>query len=148
MSFVWTPTLSVGIDSIDAQHEELFRRVSALMVVAGRTREEGEVLRTLAFLGEYIVTHFGEEELLMREAGYPGLAVQVVQHARFTETFGRLRARFARHGLDAAFAAEVRSEVCDWLVQHIEGSDRAMGEWLAGRGLGRRPLVRATAPKG
>lgn len=146
MSFVWTPALSVGVDSIDAQHRELFRRVNALLVAVGGDREEQEILRTLAFLGNYVVGHFGDEELLMRETMYPGIALHLSLHARFDETFSSLRARFARQGMEATFATEVRTEVCDWLVQHVQGTDRALGEWLAARGLAQHALGASTTP--
>jgi len=146
MSFVWTPALAVGIDSIDAQHRELFPRVNALLEAVGGNREEQEILRTLAFLGNYVVGHFGDEELLMRETRYPGLALHLSLHAQFDEEFSSLRTTFSRCGLDATFARKVRTKVCDWLVQHVQGTDRALGEWLSARGLAPHALGAASPP--
>lgn len=41
MRFVWTPDLSIGVESIDVQHQELFQQVNALLVAlaaSARTR--------------------------------------------------------------------------------------------------------------
>ena len=133
MSFVWTPALAVGVEPIDTQHQELFHRLNALLTaIAGQWRDR-EVLGTLAFLGDYVVRHFEDEERLMREAGYPALPVQLAEHQQFTTAFARLRSRFARHGIDGAFAKDVESGLCDWLVRHVQRSDRALGEWLSTR---------------
>ncbi len=146
MSFVWTPALSVGVDSIDAQHRELFGRVNALLVAVGGNHEEQEILRTLAFLGTYVVGHFGDEELLMRETRYPGLALHLSLHAQLDEEFSSLRTRFSRRGLDARFARDVRAKVCGWLVEHVQGTDRALGEWLSARGLSQHALGASSSP--
>jgi hemerythrin len=133
MRFVWTPALSVGVESIDVQHQELFQQVNALLVALGGQRQDEEILGTLAFLAAYVVRHFEDEERLMRETSYPRLPAHVAEHAQFAKTFGVLRARFARHGIDAVFASDVEAELCHWLVQHVQGTDRALGEWLSGR---------------
>lgn len=138
MNFLWTPELSVGVASIDAQHQELFQRVNALLVAVGGERQESEILATLAFLGDYVVTHFEDEERLMRETGYPGLAAQRAEHEHFTGAFRQLRAMFARRGIDALLARDVERGVCDWLVRHVQGTDRALGEWLSARGMAER----------
>jgi hemerythrin len=135
MSFVWTPALAVGVDAIDTQHQELFHRVNALLVAIGGQRQEREVLGTLAFLGDYVVRHFEDEERLMRETGYPALPVQLAEHQQLTTAFTRLRTKFARHGIDSVLAKDVESELCDWLVRHVQRTDRALGEWLSARGL-------------
>lgn len=134
MSFVWTPALSVGVTTIDRQHQELFQRLNALLVAMGGQKEEGEVLATLGFVGEYVVTHFEDEERVMREESYPGLAYHLAEHGRFVDTFQRLRTRFARHGIDARLGKDVEVELCDWLVQHVQGTDRALGQWLSAAG--------------
>ena len=138
MTFLWTPELSVGVASIDAQHQELFQRVNALLVAVGGERQESEILATLAFLGDYVVTHFEDEERLMRETGYPAFPIQRAEHEQFTGTFRQLRAKFARHGIDAILAQDVRRDVCDWLVRHVQRTDRALGEWLSARGIAER----------
>ena len=54
----WTEALSVGVEEIDAQHRELFRRAARLLegIHAGEPEELGALLD---FLYRYAVEHFG-----------------------------------------------------------------------------------------
>jgi hemerythrin len=133
MSFVWTPDLSVGVESIDMQHQELFLRVNSLLLAVGGRRQEPEILGTLAFLGDYVVSHFEDEERLMRKTSYPQLPAHAAEHGQLSKTFGRLRTKFARHGIDALLATDVEGELCAWLVHHVQGTDRELGKWLSER---------------
>jgi len=131
MTFTWTPALSVGVPSIDAQHQELFRRTQCLLLAVGDGVGGREVLRTLAFLGDYVATHFDEEEAAMHASGYPDLAPHAAEHLQFRQSFGRLRDLFAGGGLSAGLVQDVEREVCRWLEQHLQRTDRAMGQWLS-----------------
>lgn len=134
MAFAWTPELAVGVEQIDEQHRELFRRAGALFVASRDGSGPLAVVRTLAFLGEYVVAHFADEEALMRDVGYPDLAAHAAEHAGFLARFQRLRAGFARGGADADLADDVEREVSAWLRQHVSGSDRSIGEHVRARG--------------
>ena len=131
--FAWTPDLSVGVEAIDAQHRELFDRVSALLSAVASRREADEVFRTLAFLGDYVIAHFEDEERLMQVEGYPDLPQQLAEHAHFHARFNQLCRKFARAGVDATLSVDLRHVVCDWLVHHVRGSDAALGRWLNAR---------------
>jgi hemerythrin len=133
MSFTWTPDLAVGVERIDEQHRELFRRVAALAVASRAGAGAAAAYGTLAFLGDYVVAHFADEEALMREVGYPDLAAHATEHAGFLATFQHLRLAFARGGADGELAAEVERELCAWIRQHVTGSDRCIGEHVRAR---------------
>lgn len=133
-AYAWTPGLSVGVDGIDAQHRELFARVNRVVEVVEGRAATAEIVRVLGFLSEYVDTHFADEEALMRGASYPGAAAHAAEHARFVRTFRRLRTEFARVGADAGLAEEMRRDLCAWLVDHVSGTDRALGAFLRARG--------------
>ncbi len=76
MALEWTPDLSVGVEEIDEQHRELFRRAERLIATL-RCGDRGEVLPLLAYLDEYVAHHFSAEERLMREVRYPALEEHV-----------------------------------------------------------------------
>ncbi len=78
----WTSALSVGIEEIDVQHQELFRRAERLL--AGLHQGEPEEIGGLIdFLHEYAVVHFGAEEAAMRAASFPGYVRHKAEHDRF-----------------------------------------------------------------
>jgi hemerythrin len=143
MRFAWTSAISVGVDAIDAQHKELFHRVDRLLDVVERRAAERELMRVLAFLGDYVVTHFADEEALMAERRYPDAAAHAAEHAVFTARFDRLRTAFARGGADPPLADEVRRQLCDWLVRHVSGTDLALGIFVRRMPVPPAPIVPA-----
>ncbi len=131
MTLQWTDALTLGVPEIDAQHQELFRRVERLVDAVGRG-DHSEVGPLLAFLHEYAVTHFGAEEALMREARYPGLRVHRAEHAKFVESLAALERDHAAEGATTALVHRLERQVCDWLRDHVYLTDGALGRYLRG----------------
>jgi hemerythrin len=133
MAIRWTRKLSVGIADVDAQHKELFRRARAFADgLSGRSRLEVGLL--LSYLRAYAVTHFDEEEEVMRAAAYPGLKRHKAEHDRFMRDIMKLtREQERRRGAGVA-PAELARWLEDWLVEHVSSTDGAMARFLlAGR---------------
>ncbi len=135
MGLVWTQALSTGIEEIDEQHRELFRRVDRLLRAAG---EGGEVGPLLAFLREYVVQHFAAEERYMAAQAYPGQASHQAEHRRFADDLAALDADFSGPGAGAEVSARLHRQVADWLRTHILVTDVALGRFVR---RARRPVA-------
>ncbi len=133
MSVTWDPTLVTGVPEIDAQHEELFRRLDALLEAIRGGRSRDEVGRTLTFLEEYARLHFATEEAQMEARGYPGLADHRAEHEGFRGDLRALEAEFLRDGPSASLIIRVNTHLTGWLRSHIYRTDRAMGRFLTGK---------------
>jgi hemerythrin len=130
----WSPSLAVGITTIDAQHQELVRAFNALEGAMEHGKGTDRVLPTLRFLGEYAVKHFGTEEHLMRLHAYPGYAEHRAAHEAFKNDFARLLKETETTQLRVAKTMEVSRKLLDWLFTHIKRMDREMAAHLAARG--------------
>jgi len=130
MGIEWTPRLAVGVESIDSQHRELFDRVNRLLAAMESQQGEVEVKRLVAFLGDYVVSHFGAEERLMQQHGYPDFPAHQRIHAEFVKELGKLRGELEKQGPSAALAIQLNRRVCDWLLDHVGRTDRAVGAFL------------------
>lgn len=132
MPLQWTPALAVGIDEIDTQHQELFRRAARLLeaLKAGRPEELGGLLD---FLHAYAVEHFGAEEEWMRDVRYPGYVRHKAEHDRFIADLLATAEEHARTGPSAFTALRMNSWLADWLRQHVSGTDRELGRYLSRR---------------
>jgi hemerythrin len=130
MPLQWTQALSVGIPEIDAQHQELFRRVDRLLeaTLADDHRETGAML---VFLGEYVLTHFSTEERFMREVGYPGLPRHREEHERFVADLRALDRDLAEGGVVPGLVGRLNRQVSDWLRGHVCVTDMAMGRFAS-----------------
>ncbi len=135
MLVAWDPALSVGHPEIDAQHQELFRRLAALVAAmeGGAAVDVGELY---AFLGDYAGKHFAAEEQVMAATRYPGAKVHAAAHARFVREYAELRSLYEANGAVPAIAVKTRTWIDDWLRAHILGVDRGLVRFLAGAGEG------------
>jgi hemerythrin len=128
MPLEWTPALAVGIEEIDAQHRELFRRAARLL--AGIRRGDPEEIDELVdYLHRYAVTHFGAEEEAMRAARYPGYARHKAEHDGFIAELLELSEENEEVG-GAFVAVKIDRWLSGWLRDHVSRIDAELGVHL------------------
>jgi hemerythrin len=123
----WTPDLSVGVELIDEQHRELFRRITRL-VEAVKSKECKYV-----FLREYVVEHFGEEQAIMEKYGYPASDAHRAEHERFMKDFSALEEELRGEPSSYTRSVYTNQIVVDWILNHIRTVDTGLGEYLRTR---------------
>lgn len=130
MALSWDSTLVTGVPAIDAQHEQLFTHIDALLqaIRAGRSRDE--VGRTLAFLSQYVQTHFAAEEALMRATAYEGYEPHRAEHVLFARELEALAEEHRRDGPSPSLVLRVNGRITAWLREHIYRVDRALADHL------------------
>lgn len=132
MKLEWTQALSVGVEEIDAQHRELFRRAATLL--EGIHRGEPEELGALLdFLHRYAVEHFGAEEEHMRASAFPGYARHKAEHDRFASDLLALARDHERSGAGAFVSLRASHWLSTWLKEHVSGTDAELGKFLVKR---------------
>ena len=132
--FEWRPEYSVGIEEIDAQHQELFRR-AGLFIESLRKQSRQEIGILLSFLRLYAVTHFGAEEAWMKAAAYPGLAEHEKQHDGFIKDILALSDQHEKksgHGIEPA---RVSGWLEKWLKNHVTSVDTDFARHLKATGV-------------
>lgn len=127
----WDDKYVVGVEAIDEDHKELFETVGELESAVTRNAEAAETCVLLQKLAVATAKHFANEEALMREAKYPGLALHVANHQRLTEKVQAFVARQSRS--DAQMNQHGLTFLRDWLVYHTENDDHRLGDWLKDR---------------
>jgi hemerythrin len=132
MALQWTSALSSGIAELDAQLEELFRRVDRLLD-AILARDRSEASRLIAFLQHHVTNHFAAEERLMREVEYPDAERHVAEHLAFASQIDALAGWLAAEGASARLVLRLEREVTAWLQDHVYGTDHALARFVAAR---------------
>jgi hemerythrin len=127
----WTPALATGVQSIDDQHKEIFRRVNVLLEASSKGQAQSKIAETIQFLGAYVVQHFTDEERVMVQNRYPRYAEHKALHVRFVEDFTALVKEYERNGATTALILSLQRRVVDWLLHHISTEDRAIGAHMA-----------------
>jgi hemerythrin len=133
----WTQDLAVGIETIDSQHRELFRRINSLLVSIKEKRCMAEIDGTIGFLDEYARFHFSEEERRMKEAGYAGLEEHRKYHAVYLENLAELKQLASQprvRGMSYELSVTTNQIAVDWIIDHIMKIDRKFGDYMRSRG--------------
>ncbi len=133
MAIAWTSDLATSVDEIDSQHKELFRRINSLLEACNQGKGKGEVQNVIAFLEDYVVSHFGEEERYMEKYSYPDAGLHKDQHREFMKNFADLKRQFETDGPGVHIVITTNQMVVDWLRTHIQRLDKALGAFLKTR---------------
>jgi hemerythrin len=131
---VWNDSFVTGVTEMDDQHMIL---VDLLNTAARRLSDNnngGAVTQIVLDLLSYAIYHFETEEQLMEQYAYAKAAPEAA--ARHLEQHRGFSAKVvaAHEGLktgEAIQADELVGFIHDWLINHILGTDRALGSYVA-----------------
>ena len=129
----WKDDYSVGIDSIDQQHKKLLNLINQLQTAVDYSTGEQFEREALDELVDYTKTHFTYEEGLMRDNDYPDFEPHKAQHEKMFKKVGEVLAEYEKdHDTAMSNAAEYLKE---WLINHINGTDKEYSSYLIGKGV-------------
>ena len=132
----WNDMLSVGIEAMDDEHKELFRRINALLVALLGPESQGDAHALVASIRDYTAFHFADEEKLMQAKGYPRFEQHKVLHTAFLKEFASIEEQVVAEGLTGSLVIRLQDKVVTWLLDHIAKVDHDYGEFMAAQGLG------------
>ena len=123
----WKPEYSLGIPSVDHEHQELFGLINELHA---SLFEPGSETTAADFLGELftkISSHFALEERLMRDGGYAGYRDHKSDHERLLDEIRDLMDDYedGEYVDLERFAVELER----WFSVHFSTHDAALHKW-------------------
>lgn len=137
---MWKDKYRIGVELIDTQHQELFKRVSDFLQ---SVQEKGDweektaaVRETLEFMQNYVVEHFNDEEEYQREINYPGYEEHKEIHTRFRAMINGYAERFESEGFTQELVQEFGGKLMTWLIMHVAATDQKIGAWVKEQGGG------------
>ena len=131
----WDDSLLTGEDMIDEQHKSIFRLAEEAIVICSscsikdwnsvspvEIANEDILINSIYALGDYIVGHFYEEELLMEESSYPKYEEHKEAHMILSEKVVGYMTKMMMGG-------EISPDkfslfIVEWLQQHILHKDK------------------------
>ena len=129
----WDSALETGHSRIDEQHKTLLEAVNHLSLAIDKGRGPEEVRKTLVFLAQYTLLHFHMEADLMDLERYPEAARHKKLHHGLVVKVSELMNRYDHEG-PAALTLSTMDFLGGWLVEHIQGEDFRLAEFLRGQG--------------
>ncbi|MBU4394917.1 MAG: bacteriohemerythrin, partial [Proteobacteria bacterium] len=129
----WSSNLSVNIKLIDDQHKKLVGIINELHKAMKLKKSNNAMGAILDRLADYTVTHFATEEKLFAKYGYPEEKAHVELHRKLVAQVVDIQQKF-KSG-DAMISMELMSFLKDWLVKHIQGTDKKYSTFLRGHGV-------------
>lgn len=118
--FIWTDQLNVGIEVIDQQHRRIVEYINQLDDARSNNSSREEIGFMINELVDYTISHFGFEESLQEEAGYPFLKSHQKVHELFTKRVADFQTRY-NNGEDVTKG--LNSLLVTWLFNHIKRDD-------------------------
>ncbi|HJC48857.1 MAG TPA: bacteriohemerythrin [Candidatus Lachnoclostridium pullistercoris] len=130
MYVTFDDTLVTGNEMIDSQHKEWIDRINQLMKSCETDKEKQAAMKMLDYMADYADFHFGAEEKLQEEIGYPGIEDHKKKHEEFRRTVQELHDMLEeQEGPSDAFVKAVEENVMKWLMYHIQSFDRSVAEY-------------------
>lgn len=133
---MWKEKYRVGVDLIDEEHIELFTRLSKFIQVVQNENDWEEKLEevkeTMAFMQEYVVFHFDDEEKYMAEIDYPEIDLHKKIHRDFKKSVNDYVYLLEEGGFTEDKIQELCAKLMTWLIMHVGRMDQKIGEYVKG----------------
>lgn len=131
---IWKKKYKIGVDLIDEQHQELFKRLGNFIQTVRSDKERAEkkeeVENTLEFMGEYVTTHFNAEEALQRKYNYPDYENHHQIHENFKSEIAEFQKEYQEKEYDEDFVMQFSGRLLTWLINHVALTDQDLGEHI------------------
>lgn len=131
---MWNDRLSVGIASIDKEHQKLVGLLNNFYDAVQGGKGKESLAKLLGELIDYTKVHFSNEEKLFAKTAYPDAAVHKKAHDDLAHQVVEIQNKYAA-GASAALSVETLNFLKNWLLTHIQGTDKKYVPHLTGHGI-------------
>jgi hemerythrin len=129
----WSEDLSVNIAEIDRQHQKLITMINELHDAMKERRTDEVLGKIIDSLVNYTETHFAFEEGYFEEFNYPATKSHKKEHDNFAEKISKFKDDFDNKKI--LLSTAITDFLKDWLVTHIQGTDKQYSDYFNQKGL-------------
>jgi hemerythrin-like metal-binding protein len=130
----WNDRLSVGIASIDKEHQKLVGLLNEFYDAVQGGKGKESLASVLAALIDYTKKHFANEETLFAKTSYPEAAAHKKAHDDLTRQVLEIQQKYTQ-GANATLPTETLNFLKSWLLTHIQGTDKKYTSHLVSHGI-------------
>lgn len=122
VQLIWKDSFCSGNQLIDVQHQSLFSLANELLDAILSAHSSTEISALITRLLNDVSQHFHDEEIILEQAGFPGLNQHVTEHTKLLEKGLKLSQEFKTSTLTAGNVFQfLANEV---VMLHLLGADR------------------------
>lgn len=117
---IWQDSYSIGIDTIDTQHKQLFDIMNKIYVASEEDSDLDVIMPLFDELQDYTKYHFDEEEQYFTTLSQGSIEQHKNEHQFFIDELDKIKQQSLRIG---TISLELLYFLNDWLVNHIQVED-------------------------
>jgi hemerythrin-like metal-binding protein len=129
----WDEKYSVGIQSIDNQHKELFRILGSLFDAMKKGQASDITTQIVLELEKYTILHFRKEEYFFQRFNYSGSIEHICEHDNFIKKVDSLKSDLKTGKATLTF--ELLDFLKGWINHHILVVDKMYSDCFLQNGL-------------
>lgn len=129
----WNDSFSVNVAEIDQQHKKLVTMINELGDAMKQRKAKDVMGKIVNDMISYASTHFKTEEKYFDQFGYPETDRHKKEHTSFVQRVSDFKKGFENGKI--SLSIEVMDFLCDWLQDHIKGSDKKYSQFFNEKGL-------------
>ena len=117
----FTKELETGDERIDSQHKELIAQLNKLHNAMKERRGKEETANIIAFLENYVLKHFADEEILTEKITNSLRLENIRAHKEFIAKLSKFKTEHQNNSI--TLTIDIYNELSSWLVNHIKSID-------------------------
>jgi len=124
---MWKDSYLVGVELIDNQHKHLFKAIESLinsLKFLKKTNYKKQLYETTAFMKEYCLTHFNDEQEYMKSIGFEGYEVHKQKHDKLLDDAMEYRNKLLKTNFDRHIVEGFLGFLTTWIIYHIGVEDQ------------------------
>lgn len=131
--YTWDDKYSVGIQSIDNQHKEIFKLLNDLLLAMKQGQAGSVTTGIILEMEKYAIIHFQKEEYFFQRFGFPGAEKHIREHQLFIQKINGLKSDIKAGKIAPTF--ELFHFLKEWIEHHILEVDKEYMECFHENGL-------------
>lgn len=125
--FVWRDELNIGVDSIDKEHQRLFKIINKMFAFREDKNSQWACQEGVKFFKGHAVKHFADEEAYMMSINYEGIEQHKLVHKEFREnTLPALEQELEQTDYSQDAMDHFLGVCAGWLIGHTLTEDQAI----------------------
>lgn len=130
--FKWDNKYSLGVETIDVQHQALFKvgeKLAKLVTSKRKSDNFSDIMLAISELLSYTNEHFDSEEKYMRSIHYPKLEEHKIQHKKMIDYISKIDIG-SIHLTQHKTLESLVDFLSNWIGNHIMETDQQLAEYV------------------